>query len=343
MFALTDVIPNDGVHSMINEVSFSPDGESFAAAYEYSDEVRIYDARTLTLRRTFRNPAGCLNRPHGILLTSRHLIVANKGDLPCTLCVFRLDDEGGEPTQYTTTPFAHLAEGHSIALRDRRMVVSYCEGQGKEGALVCYDFDDTSGRIGEVLDKTEHWFSSHGDAKGVSFDATGERLYVTFQSDWMPWPRVVLRRLKNAVSGGTRGGPSRNGLAIFGIDAAGRFTPVPTWKRVERGFCRLENIHVLDGNAAVTDPAAGTVMIYDLQLDARLTKPVQVIRGDLAFPHGAKLSPDGTLLLVSDNGITTIGHTPQWRSFTSPRKDRLMIYRRQPAGVCADELPPPAT
>lgn len=329
MYRLAKVIANDGDPSMINEVSFAPDGQSFAAAFEYTNEVRIYDAQSYALRRVFRNPEAGLHGPHGLLLTSRYLIAANKGDRPCTFCVFRIDDASAEPLQRCTTPFAHLAEGHSIALRDRRLVVSYCEGAGKKGALVCYDFDDETGRIGVVLDKVEHWFLAHGDAKGVSFDATGERIYVTFQSDRMPWTRTLLRRLKNAVSGGSRGGPSRNGLAVFGIDALGRFTPAPLWKRVERRFCRLENIDVLGHDAVVADPDGGTVSLYNLRRDRGFRRPVQVIRGDLAFPHGARFSPDGALLLIADNGITTIDHVPQWRTFASPRKDRLLVYLRE--------------
>jgi hypothetical protein len=245
--------------------------------------------------------------------------------------VFALEDSSGVPVQYFTTPFAHLAEGHSIALHGRRLVVSYCEGRGKKGALVCYDFDDQAGQIGTVLDMTEHWFSNYGDAKGVSFDPTGSRVYVTFQSNWWSWRSVAKQRLLHFLSFGALGHPSRNGIAIFGIDAEGRFTKKPLWKTLKGGPRRLENIHVLADSAVVTDPATGNVTIYDLRLDKSFSKPVQVIQNDLAFPHGAKFSPDGTLLLVADNGLEKIDHLPQWFSFTSPRKDRLLIYQRQSA------------
>ena len=36
MFRLQQVIPNGGDPSLINEVSFAPDGRSFAAAFEYT-------------------------------------------------------------------------------------------------------------------------------------------------------------------------------------------------------------------------------------------------------------------------------------------------------------------
>ena len=63
-----------------------------------------------------------LNKPHGILLTPRHLIIANKGSYPCEFRIFRLDDGSGTPVQTYTTPYAHLAEGHSIALNGRRVI-----------------------------------------------------------------------------------------------------------------------------------------------------------------------------------------------------------------------------
>ncbi len=150
MFTLSNRIPTDGAPSFINEVCFDPAGETFAASYEHLNEVRLYDARNLSLVRVFRNPAATLNRAHGLALTHRHLIVANKGTSPCQFSVFRLDDPSGTPVQTYTTPFAHLAEGHSIALNAGRLVVTYCEGRGKKGAIVSYDFDDENGRIGRA-------------------------------------------------------------------------------------------------------------------------------------------------------------------------------------------------
>ena len=47
--------------------------------------------------------------------------------------------------------------------------------------------------------------------------------------------------------------------------------------------------------------------------------------------HGAKLSPDGNLLVVTDNGIEIVDHRVQWKSFVSPRKDRLVVFKLQAA------------
>ena len=332
MFRLANLIPNDGAPSFINEVCFHPDGKIFGATYEQNDEVRLFDADDLSVVRVFRNPAAMLNGPHGLLLTSRHMIVANKGTAPCEFQIFRLDDDTGNPVHTYKTPYAHLAEGHSLALNGRRLVVTYCEGYGKRGALVSYEYDDRTGRIIGPLDKQERWFRRYGDAKGIAFDEAGGAVYVTFQSDTIAWTALgILQGVKNAVTFGRHGRTTRNGIALFGIDSHGRFTRRPLWKKVFRRYCRLENIHVRDGRAVITNPDNGSVRLHDLRTDQELRAPSQVLRDDLVFPHGAKMSPDGNLLLVSDNGIEVVNHQVRWKSFVAPRKDRLVLFKRQPA------------
>jgi len=331
MFALSNLIPNDGAPSLINEVCFRPDGTIFGANFQLNDEIRLYDARTLCVVRVLRNPDAMLNKPHGLLLTANHLIVANKGVFPSEFRVFRLDDESGAPVHTYVTPYAHLAEGHSMALHGRRLVVTYCEGRAKKGALVSYDFDDGTGRITAPLDKQEAWFSRYGDAKGVSFDETGAKVYVTFQSDFRRRHRSIRSRVMNAMSFGVFGRPTRNGIAVFGIDPLGRFTRNPLLKKIFRRYCRLENIHVCGNLAVVTNPGSACVQLYDLRCPDAFEAPLQVIRDALLFPHGAKLSPDGNLLVVTDNGIQSVNHRPQWGTFVSPRMDRLVVYKLQPA------------
>lgn len=331
MFALSNLIPNDGTPSFINEVCFHPTGATFAVTYEQCNEVRLYDARTLDVVKVFGNPAATLDKPHALALSQRHLIVANKGKFPCEFRIFRVDDDSGIPVHTFTTPFAHLAEGHSMALHSGRLAVTYCEGRGKKGAIVSYDFDDASGRIVGARDKQERWFRRYGDAKGISFDDTGERAYVTFESDFMEGPRKFVERLKNVVSAGSRGATTRNGIAVFGVDRRGRFTQRPLRKKVFPEFCRLENIHVSGGRAVVTNADGGYVMVYDLQRESVFGAPAQVLRDCFAFPHGAKLSPDGKLLVVTDNGLVNANHRVQWNSFVSPRKDGVVVFKSQPA------------
>ena len=303
----------------------------FGATYEHNNEVRIYDTKTLSIIKVLRNPGATLNAPHGLLLTPRHIIIANKGTQPCQFPIFRLDDDSGTPVHTYTTPFAHLAEGHSIALSGRRLVVSYCEGRAKKGALVSYEYDDESGRISGPRDIQERWFRRYGDAKGVSFDKTGAKVYVTFQSETMPWSSKVITGIKNTVSFGLRSKTSRNGIAVFGIDEQGRFTRRPLWKKVFREFCRLENIHVRGDRAVVTNADGGRVQLHDLRSDAAFEAPLQVLSEALVFPHGAKMSPDGNLLVVTDNGIRVVDHKVRWNSFVSPRRDRLLVFKLQAA------------
>jgi hypothetical protein len=331
MFTLSKFIPNEGVPSFTNEVCFHPDGKTFGASYEQKDEVRIFDAGDLSLIRVFRNPAAALNQPHGLLLTQKHVIVANKGASPCDFRIFRLDDDSSAPSSAYTTPFPHLAEGHSMALSGRRLVVTYCEGRGKKGAIVSYDYDDDNGRIIGPTDIQERWFRRFGDAKGVAFDATGNAIYVTFQSDAVSWRRDLFERAKNAVSFGRRGRTTRNGIAMFSIDQRGRFGRRPLWRKVFSKFCRLENIHVHGGLAVVSNADDGCVQLHDLRTDRAFRRPLQVLRDRLVFPHGAKLSPDGSLLLVSDNGLEVEDHHVHWSTFVSPRSDGLLLFERQPS------------
>ena len=181
------------------------------------------------------------------------------------------------------------------------------------------------------LDIQERWFRRHGDAKGISFDETGSKVYVTFQSEDMPWRRKVFSRIKNTISFGLRSSPGRNGIAVFGIDDQGRFTRGPLWKKVFREFCRLENVHVHGDRAVVSNPDSHCVQLHDLRSDHSLGAPSQVLSETLVFPHGAKISPDGNLLVVTDFGIETVGHKVQWTSFVSPRKDRLVVFKLQSA------------
>lgn len=331
MFTLSSLILNEGASSFITEVCFHPTGEMFGATYEHHNEVRLYNAQSLSVVRVFRNPEASLNKPHAVLLAPRHVIVANKGVHPSQFQIFRLDDHSGMPVHTFATPYAHLVEGHSMALNGRRLLVTYCEGPGKKGALVCYDYDDASGRIVGPRDIQERWFRRHGDAKGVSFDETGNKAYVTFESDFMTWRPRAVESLKNAVSFGLRGATSRNGIVVFGIDQEGCFTRRPLWKKSFREFCRLENIHIRGDRAVVTNPDGGCVQLYDLRSDDAFKTPLQVLRESLVFPHGAKISPDGNLLVVTDNGIEIVDHKVKWRSFLSPRRDRVVVFKLQSA------------
>lgn len=332
MLRIFKELPNEGPPSRISEVCFHPDGELFGATYQQADEVRLYETRSMALVRVLRNPCARLNVPHGLLITRKHIIVSNKGVFPSQFSVFRLDDESGRVERTYTTPFSHLAEAHSIALDGRRLVVSYCEGAGKKGAVVSYNYDDNSGEIKNPIDIHEAWFRRNGDAKGVSFDGTGQRVFLTFQSDFLgSVPRAARAVVINALSRGRFGRTSRNGIVAFGIDPEGRFTRQPIWAKVVPEFCRLENIHIHGGRAVVTNADSGRVYIYDLCKSEEFAEPSEMLSKPLVFPHGAKFSPDGKMLVVTDNGIEVVNHKVAWERYVSPRMDRLIVFSRQPS------------
>jgi hypothetical protein len=118
-------------------------------------------------------------------------------------------------------------------------------------------------------------------------------------------------------------------VALFSIDQQGRIGRRPLWREVFRKYCRLENIHVRDGWAVITNPDDGCVELHDLRANRPFQRPVQMLRDSLVFPHGAKLSPDGNTVVVSDFGLEVVDHKIRWKSFVSPRSDRLVLFERQ--------------
>ena len=185
MYRIAEIIENDGAPSFVGEVSFHPSGSYFAATYENINEVRIFDSRTRKLLQVLQNPESQFDRPHGVLFTEKYLLIANTHGLkkPGTINVYRNGGNITEPIQLFQSPFDHLREPHSLAVRDGRLVITYCENVAPSGAVVSYGFDEETGEITGPLDKTESWFSGYGDAKGVSFNADGTKIFVTFESD----------------------------------------------------------------------------------------------------------------------------------------------------------------
>jgi hypothetical protein len=197
MYRITEVIENDGAPSLIPDAAFHPSGAYFAVVYQDVNEVRIYESQTRKLLHVLRNPESQLDEPHGILYTENYLVVANRHGLkrPSAINVYRNGGSDKNPIQIFQTPFDYLREAHSLALRDGRLVVTYCENVGRAGAIVCYGFNQKTGRITHPLDKIETWFSEYGDAKGICFNEDGTKLLVTFQSDWVPSPSIYEKIL----------------------------------------------------------------------------------------------------------------------------------------------------
>ena len=171
MYRIAEIIENDGAPSMVGEVSFHPSGSYFAATYESINEVRIYDSRTRKLLQVLRNPESQFDCPHGVLFTKKYLLVSNAHNLkkPGTINVYRNGETITKPIQFFQSPFDHLREPHTLAMRDGRLVITYCENLAPSGAIVSYGFNEETGKITGPLDKTESWFSEYGDCKGICF------------------------------------------------------------------------------------------------------------------------------------------------------------------------------
>jgi DNA-binding beta-propeller fold protein YncE len=185
MYHVAEIIANDGAPSHVAEVSFHPSGSYFAATYENINEVRIFDSRTRKLLQVLENPEAQLDTPHGVLFTEKYLLISNALDFskPGTINVYRNASTITKPIQIFQSPFNHLREPHSLAIRDGRLVVTYTENVAPSGAIVSYGFNEETGKITELLDKTESWFSEYGDPKGICFNADGTKIFVTFETD----------------------------------------------------------------------------------------------------------------------------------------------------------------
>jgi WD40 repeat protein len=377
VYQIAEVIGNDQAPSHVAEVSFHPSGSYFAATYETLNEVRIFDSRTRRLLQVLENPESQLDTPHGALFTEKYLLISNAHDLskPGTINVYRNASAISQPIQIFQSPFDHLREPHSLAVRNGRLVVTYSENVAPSGAIVSYGFNEETGEITGPLDKTEAWFSEYGDPKGVCFNADGTQIFVTFESNkqfsiesmfrsfaadrdlsvpaqLVSFSKKAVRKVKNKLlqSGrtfheslaGNRSKtsvefeepnpqyvtPSKNGLAIFSINAEGKIARRPEQVIVRKHFCRLENIDVCDGTCVITDLVNHSVLLYDLTQDPKFTSPLRTLDLGNATPHGAKFSPDGRLLVISSLGRKVVNQELRFFDWESPREDKIVVFER---------------
>lgn len=377
MYQIAEIIRNDRAPSHVDEVSFHPSGSYFAATYENLNEVRFFDSRTRKLLQVLENPESQIDTPHGVLFTEKYLLISNAHELskPGTINVYRNASTITKPIHIFQTPFNHLREPHSLAVRDGRLVVTYSENVAPSGAIVSYGFNEETGKITGPLDKIELWFSEYGDPKGICFNTDGTKIFVTFESDkrfsiesifrsfaadkdlpvpaqLMRFSNKAIRKLKNKILQSGRAfyyslravrcetsveleepnpkyvTPTKNGLATFSINAEGKIARRPEQVIVRKHFCRLENIDVFDSTCVVTDLVNHSVLLYDLTQDPKFTSPFHTVNLGNATPHGAKFSPDGTLLVISSLGRKVVNQEIRWVDWESPREDKIVVFER---------------
>jgi hypothetical protein len=122
--------------------------------------------------------------------------------------------------------------------------------------------------------------------------------------------------------------PTKNGIAIFSINAEGEIARSPERILVQKDFCRLENIDILDGTCVITDLINHSFSLYSLTQDPKFRNPVQTVNLGNAAPHGAKFSPDGGLLVISCLGLKIVNQEPQFLDWESPREDKIFVFER---------------
>lgn len=356
MYSLTNIIPNESSASLIPEVSFHPNRSIFAISYQNNNEVRVFDANSRSIVRIYRNPDADLDGPHGVLVSGNHIIVSNNHGFqkPSRFNVYRIDDPLARPVTTFETPFPHLREAHSLALRDRRLVATYCENLSKAGAVASYRFDDETGEIYGPAHLCESIFQRYGDTKGVSFNADGSKILVSFNTR-KPQNMINKMRLKFIGAGKLlhKGGINavlnrvhekvtlppvqkqplrpilKNGIALFAIDEQGALSAKPLRVMIRKEFCRLENVNLVGDTCVIADTINNRVHLHDFQADPELENPFLTLSGDFVLPHGVKLSSDKRLLVVTTFGLKVIDGFIQWKSWASPRQDKVLVFELQ--------------
>ncbi|MGR9074134.1 MAG: hypothetical protein ACU833_13820 [Gammaproteobacteria bacterium] len=346
MYRLVTEIPNDQAKSYITDVAFHPGGGLYAVVYRDLNQIRLYDAATHTLVRSYRNPQAGLDWPHGAVMTERHLIVSNKHNpmnRPSVLNVYRLDDSSDAPAAVFPTPVKNLRLAHSLAVCGGIVLATYY-GKGIR-ALVSYRFDDETGTLTGPVDLVDGWFGEHGNPKGVCLNREGTKALVSVVSEKPPDYRYKIRRfvrlfreergmqrflrlLGSKLKKKNKAASPVNGLAVFDVGQDGALSKTPSRVLSEPEFCRLENISIAGEVCAVSDAVNNAVKLYRLDEACFPGVPVQVITEGLFFPHDACLSPDNKLLVVANYGLEILNGSPQWDQFLEPRQDKLSIYQR---------------
>lgn len=353
MYQLSDTIPNDIALNLIPEVTFHPDGSMFAVSHQQANEVVVYDARSRSVVRVFRNPDAGLDTPHGVLFTDNFLIVSNTHGVirPSTFSVYRLDDPTGRPVSTFVTPYPHLREAHSLALHNGTLAATYCQNVEGPGAVVTYHFNEDTGRIGGAIALRESCFVSYGQPKGVAFSRDGAEMFVTYATQkrmtgltnyarrvkaariiWRKrgiaeFSRYLWSRSVKRLDAMLEAPPElKNGIAVFAVDGDGGLCEQPTRILERTAFCRLENIDIVGDTVLLCDTINGRVDLHDLARDPQLQSPVQTISENVVLPHGGKLSPDRTMLVVTNYGLKVENEIIHWMTPALGYTNSVLVY-----------------
>ena len=355
MYRLSASIPNDMALNLIPEVAFNPSGSIFAVSHQQSNEVVLYDAGTRTVLRVFKNPDAGLDNPHGVLLSEQHLIVSNTHGVtrPSSFSIYNLHDSADRPVSVCATPFPHLREAHSLARHNDILAVSYCQNVEGPGALVSYRYDDAAGVISGPITVRESCFGKFGQPKGVAVSAGGSEVYCTYATQKrmtglpnylrrlkaarMIWKKRSLADFSNYLWAKSKKrfeamqAPMpevKNGIAIFAVNNRGELSDQPVRVLERETFCRLENIDIVGDTVILCDTINGQVYLHDLAQDPQLAAPVQTISESVVLPHGAKLSPDLSMLVVTNYGLKVENQIIHWMTPGQGYTNSVLVYER---------------
>lgn len=356
MYRLSTRILDNAQLNLIPEVAFSPDGSIFAVTQVGSNKILVFDSSTRAVLRTYDHAGARLDGPHGIFVTENHIVVSNTHRLkrPSTFKIYRRNDSSDQPVSVYETPFEPLREAHSLAIRDDILVATYCENEDIDGAIVSFRFDDESGLITETLDMIRMPFETYGEPKGVAFSGEGSSIYCTCvtQKPLTGWPEFARRLRSVRKEWTTTSAPEfarfvasnlrkkkqprfvkspefKNGIVVFGINEAGKFSKVPIRTMERNSFCRLENISFAGDTVVLSDTVNGAVYLHDLHEDPDFKTPTHTVTEELNLPHGVKLSPDKATLVVTNFGLKHKNQVIHWGVMDTPNKSGILVYDLQ--------------
>jgi len=301
MYKLATTISSEIALNLIPEVTFHPDGSKFAVSHQQANEVVVYDSRSRGVVRTFRNPDAGIDNPHGVL------------------------------------------------------AVTYCQNVEGPGAVVTYRFNEETGAISGAIDIREACFSDYGQPKGVAFSRHGAEMFITYATQkrmtgltnyarrvkaarilWRrrnlaEFFRFMRSRAANRLARMLSPPALKNGIAVFAMDNNGELSDVPIRMLERANFCRLENIDIVGDTVILCDTINGRVYLHDLIQDPQLQTPIHEIAESVVLPHGAKLSPDGSMLVVTNYGLKVENQVIHWMTPAQGYTNSVLVYDLLPS------------
>jgi hypothetical protein len=143
-------------------------------------------------------------------------------------------------------------------------------------------------------------------------------------AEFFSYLQTKSKQRRKALQAGKSG--LKNGIAVFALHASGELSAQPIRVLERDTFCRLENIDIVGDTVILCDTINGRVDLHDLAQDPRLNTPLHTISGSAVLPHGAKLSPDLSMLVVTNYGLKVENQIIHWMTPAQGYTNTVLVY-----------------